>query len=168
MTIYIRHEQPSDHSRIPGLVERAFLHAPHAAHTEQFITGALRKAGALTISLVAFRNEEMVGHAAASPVLVNGREAGWYGIGPVAVLPACHNQGIGSAMMRRLLDGLRAMNARGCVLVGDAAYYGRFGFHSTDKLAYPPVPREFFHILGFTPDIPEGEVSFHSGFEATE
>jgi len=49
----IRKESPSDVASIHAVTVAAFLNAPHTSHTEQFIVDALRKAGALTISLVA-------------------------------------------------------------------------------------------------------------------
>src|SRR6218665_256268 len=53
MPCTIRPEQPPDRTAIHALTQAAFLHAPHAAHTEHFIVDALRAAGALHLSLVA-------------------------------------------------------------------------------------------------------------------
>ena len=53
MSPVIREEVPSDAAAIHALTAAAFLEAPHTAHTEQFIVDALRKAGALSLSLVA-------------------------------------------------------------------------------------------------------------------
>jgi putative acetyltransferase len=46
--------------------------------------------------------------------------------------------GIGSRLMEQALSELRAMQAAGCVLLGDPAYYGRFG------LQLPGVPPGYF------------------------
>ena len=53
MKIEIVDETPSDMAAIRSVTLSAFLHAQHTSHTEQFIVDALRKAGQLTVSLVA-------------------------------------------------------------------------------------------------------------------
>ncbi len=84
MNPVIREELPSDAAAIHAVTAAAFLNAPHTAHTEQFIVEALRKAGALTISLVAERGGEVVGHVALSPVSISDGSTGWFGLGPVS------------------------------------------------------------------------------------
>ena len=49
-------------------------------------------------------------------------------LGPLAVHPDHRNRGIGSALMRRAIARARLAGHRAILLVGDAAYYGRFGF----------------------------------------
>jgi predicted N-acetyltransferase YhbS len=49
-------------------------------------------------------------------------------IGPVAVDPAQQGQGLGSLLMRRCIAEAHAAGYGIALLVGDAAYYGRFGF----------------------------------------
>ena len=50
----IRSEVLADAATIAALTTAAFLNTPHAAHTEAFIVNALRRAGALSVSLVTF------------------------------------------------------------------------------------------------------------------
>ena len=64
MSPLIRDEGPLDATAIHAVTAAAFLNAPHTAHTEQYIVDALRKAGALAISLVAEQGGEVVGHVA--------------------------------------------------------------------------------------------------------
>ncbi len=59
------------------------------------------------------------------------------------------------------------MNTQGCVVLGDPAYYGRFGFMSDADLRYFDVPPEYFQRLAFTEAKPKGEVSYHAGFNAS-
>ena len=61
-------------------------------------------------------------HIAAGP----GRSA--LLLGPLAVHPQSRNRGIGSALVRRAIARARLAGHRVVLLVGDAAYYGRFGF----------------------------------------
>jgi putative acetyltransferase len=72
---------------------------PISNQTEQFIIKALRAAGALTLSLVADIDGRVVGHVAFSPVLMSDGTTGWYGLGPVSVLPEYQKQGIGKALI---------------------------------------------------------------------
>jgi putative acetyltransferase len=135
-------------------------------HTEQFIIEALRAAKALSVSLVAERDGHVIGHIAFSPVAISDGTPDWYGLGPVSVLPACQRQGIGTALIREGLSRLKAMNARGCCLVGHPDYYRKFGFRTVPGLVLEGVPPEFFFALSFDDEFPQGSVTFHEGFKA--
>lgn len=163
----IRPETPADAAAIASLTTAAFENAPHAAHTEAFIVNALRRAGALSVSLVAELGGELVGHVATSPVVVSDGTPGWHGLGPISVLPALQGQGIGSALMRAALQALREQGAAGVMLVGDPGYYRRFGFRNQPQLVYPDIPPEYFMVLPFTDALPSGTVAFHEAFGAT-
>jgi putative acetyltransferase len=162
----IRQESPSDAAAIHAVTVAAFLNAPHTANTEQFIVEALRKAGALAISLVAEQGEEVVGHVALSPVTMSDGSTGWYGLGPISVKPELQRKGIGSLLMRAALRLLRERGAAGCVLVGDPSYYSRFGFKPEPNLVLPDVPTEYFQALRFGPSLPHAVVTFHEAFGA--
>ncbi|ESY50232.1 MULTISPECIES: N-acetyltransferase [unclassified Mesorhizobium] len=60
-------------------------------------------------------------------------------LGPLAVDPALKNAGIGSALMRHALAEAARLGHAAVLLVGDAPYYGRFGFSAekTGALAMP-------------------------------
>ena len=162
----IRAEIPADISSIRALTEAAFKHAEHSSQTEGAIVDALRAAGALTLSLVAEQDGEIVGHIAFSPVLIGGKDLGWFGLGPVSVWPNRQCGGIGSALIREGLQQLRQRGAAGCVLLGDPAYYRRFGFSSDHALHYGDVPPEYFQSLILSGEPCAGEVSYHEGFAA--
>jgi len=55
-------------------------------------------------------------------------------LGPLAVDPARQRRGIGAALMRHALKSAARRGHRAVLLVGDASYYGRFGF-SADRTA---------------------------------
>lgn len=168
MPVLIRPETPADVPAIFALTEAAFRTAAHSAGTEQFIVNALRRSGALTVSLVAEADDTVIGHVAVSPVAVSDGAAGWYGLGPLSVLPEHQRTGIGSQLMRAALQALRDRGGAGCMLVGDPAYYQRFGFRPEPGLVYQGVPPEYFMVLAFGPGLPRGVVTFHEGFGATE
>lgn len=163
----IRAERPDDIAAIHDVTREAFRSAAHASGTEEHIVAALRGAGALTVSLVAEEDGRIVGHVAASPVEIDGGHSGWFGIGPLSVAPDRQRQGIGGDLMRAVLAQLRDAGAAGCVLLGDPAYYGRFGFVEAAPLVLPDVPPQYFQSLTFRGEKPKGVVRYHAAFEVT-
>jgi putative acetyltransferase len=169
MTFIIRHETSADIQAIETLTAAAFMDAEHSSHTEQFIVNALRRAGALSLSLVAEQDGQLIGHASLSPVTVSDGTPGWYGLAPVSVLPTHQNQGIGSRLIRQLLAELPENGGAGCVVLGNPNYYGRFGFRAQAPLTLPGIPEEYFQVLPFGGGkLPQGTVAFHPAFDATE
>lgn len=171
MPLHLRHETPDDIAAIEAVTVAAFTDAPHTSHTEQFIVRALRAANELTLSIVAEARGQIVGHVALSPVTIidhHGRKAeNWYGLGPISVLPQRQGQGIGSRLMEQALSELRAMRAAGCVLLGDPAYYARFGFQAHAGLQLPGVPPGYFMALALHGPVPEGIAQYSDAFNAT-
>jgi len=165
-SISIRHETPADVSAIAEVTVAAFRTLAISRHTEQFVVAALRAANALSLSLVAEANGRVVGHIAFSPVTMSDGTPGWFGLGPVSVLPECQRQGIGSALIREGLALLKTMNACGCCLVGHPQYYPRFGFRNVSGLVLEGVPPDVFLVLSFDGHMPQGAVEFHEGFRA--
>ena len=163
----IREETATDVEAIAHVTNCAFRDHPHSNQTEQFIIQALRRAGALTLSLVAELDSRIVGHAAFSPVVMSDGTPHWYGVGPVSVLPEYQKKGIGSALMTEGLSRLKDLGAQGCVLVGDPLYYVRFGFRIHPALVIDGVPPEVFLALPFTDRVPHGQATFHRAFQAT-
>lgn len=160
----LRPEREGDIDAIRTLTETAFRTAPHTDGTEHLIIDRLRAADALTLSLVADVDGVVVGHVAFSPVSVSDGSPGWYGLGPISVDPGRQGEGIGNRLVREGLGQLKGLGAAGCVLVGDPAYYGRFGFEPDPKLTLDGVPPVYFMRVAFSPVYGEGTVSYHPGF----
>jgi putative acetyltransferase len=167
MNIEIRNETAADVRAIEAVTVAAFLNAPHTSRTEHSIVDALRKAGKLTISLVADAKGTVVGHVAVSPVSISDGATGWYGLVPISVAPEYQRRGIGSRLMREALRVLREQGAAGCVLLGEPAYYSRFGFQVDPNLSLPGVPPEYFQSASFEAPRPRGVVSYHSAFNVS-
>jgi putative acetyltransferase len=163
--IIIRAESATDVDAIRDVNVRAFRDHPISRQTEHLIVDALRDAGALAVSLVAVRDGRTAGHIAFSPARVGDLQGDWYLLGPVAVLPEFQWQGIGTALVEAGLSELRARDAVGCVLVGDPAFYNRFGFATFTDLAYEGVPHEYVLGLPFGELMPHGVVRAHEAFE---
>ena len=164
--IIIRSETNADIDAITELTIAAFKTLDVSNHTEQFIIKALRRAKALTISLIAELDDRVVGHIAFSPVTISDGTQNWYGLGPVSVLPEYQRQGIGRALIEEGLSRLRGLGAQGCCLVGHPDYYKKFGFQNMSGLVHEGVPPEVFFALSFDGHIPQGSVMFHEGFKA--
>jgi putative acetyltransferase len=163
----IRNERPGDIASIAYVTEEAFKTLEISNHTEHFIINALRAAGALTISLVAEMDGNVIGHIAFSPVTMSDGTSDWYGLGPVSVLPDYQHQGVGKALIEEGLSRLNDINAKGCCLVGHPDYYKKFGFKNITDLVHEGVPQEVFFVLSFDGNISRGEVTFHDAFKAT-
>ena len=120
----IRPETPDD---------RDAIHAVHAlsfpSTIEARLVDALRDAGRLVVSLVAELQGEVVGHVAFSPVNLTNTDDG-VGLGPVAVRPTARRRGIAEALIRA---GCTESNAGFVVVLGEPAYYRRFGFSPASR-----------------------------------
>jgi putative acetyltransferase len=99
---------------------------------EARLVDALRASGNLSVSLVATVGSAIIGHIAFSPVEIQTSSSPSKGLGlaPVAVAPAYQRQGVGSAMIRAGLERCKEMQARYVVVLGEPAYYQRFGFRA--------------------------------------
>ena len=162
----LRKETIADIEAITQVTIAAFKTLPISNQTEQFIINALRAADALTISLVAEIDGRIIGHIAFSPVTISDGSIGWYGLGPVSVLPDYQKQGIGKSLVNEGLSLLKDMGGQGCALVGDPNYYKRFDFKNIPDLIHEGIPPEVFLVLPFTAKVPQGVVVFHEGFLA--
>lgn len=164
----IRKETPADVDAISAITKAAFKDHPFSRNTEQFIIRALRAAGALTVSLVAEADGELLGHIAFSPVSFSDGSEHWYGLGPVSVRPDRQKHGIGTRLVHEGLKALKDLGAAGCILVGDLGFYARFGFTSPQGLTHEGVPPENLLALSFGDQTPTGTVEFHKAFAVTE
>lgn len=167
MSYIIRSEMPSDADAIRHVTTVAFKTAEHSDGNEAAIVDALRAGGALTISLVATLNRDIVGHVAFSPITIDDHDVGWFGLGPVSVHPDCQGEGIGAALIKFGLEELCAKKAAGCVVLGDPNYYQRFGFRSSTSVVFPGVPQEYFMSLPLDGPTAEGAVRYHQSFGAS-
>jgi len=160
----IRVENRGDVGAIGRIVARAFVDHPQSDGTESRIVRDLRANGALALSLVALEGGRPIGHVAFSRVTLSDGSRDWFGLAPVSVDPIRQRFGIGAALVRAGLERLRARGAAGCVVFGDPAYYGRFGFERAPGLVYPGGPAEHFQALSFMERMPRAEVAYHAAF----
>ena len=161
-----RPEAPGDVPAIDALLLAAFAGVPHSDQSEARTVRALRAAGALALACAAWQGDALIGYVAASPVRLDA-PGHWFGIGPLAVDPAWQRCGVGQHLMHQALKALRQQGAAGCVLLGEPAYYRRFGFAAPPGLRLPGLPPEYadhFQALAFGPELPRGSVRYHAAF----
>ena len=161
----IRPERQSDHDAIHRLTKAAFEPMPFSEGDEAECIVKLREDGDLTLSLVAVEGSDIVGHIAFSPVSFDEVFKGWYGLGPISVWPHLQRRGIGGVLVKRGIAELKRKGAVGCVLIGDPAYYHRFGFVGDGRLSYRNLPNEIVQWLAFGEATPAGTLKFSPGLE---
>ena len=121
----IRRETAEDIDAIRQVNEQAFGRKQEADLVEK-----LRCRMALTVSLVAVQQNQVVGHIAFSPVTITSAASSFPAItlAPLAVLPAYQRVGVGSELIRAGLEECRRLGHEVVVLAGHSEYYPRFGF----------------------------------------
>tara|TARA_R110000772_G_scaffold18400_38_gene51998 strand:+ start:8754 stop:9260 length:507 start_codon:yes stop_codon:yes gene_type:complete len=164
VTIVIRPERSADHAAIYDITKRAFAPMPFADGNEQDLIGRFRDAGALALSLVAEQDGIVVGQVTFTKAFAADGSSGYYALGPVAVEPELQGQHIGSKLIDAGLAMLRERDAAGCVLVGDPAYYRRFGFRLFPNLCPEGEPAEYFQLLPLRVTEPHSVIAFHPLF----
>ena len=125
--IEIRAENAADLAGIRQVHEQAF----RPSLMEARLVDLLRQAGAAPISLVALSEHRIVGHILFSPMTIDPAPAGairLLGLAPLGVLPAFQKQAIGSALVERGLSDCRQSGCDLVAVLGNPAYYSRFGF----------------------------------------
>lgn len=163
--LIVRPETEDDRTAIHALHDAAF-----ETSAEADLVDLLRKAGALTLSLVAETEGAPVGHVAVSPVTINDSdEARWYGLGPISVQPAHQGRGIGTTLMHEALKDTAAIGGQGMVLLGNPVFYTRFGFQPSTALglSWENGGGPYFQAVNLgAANIPTGVVKYHAAFGA--
>ncbi|URK87846.1 N-acetyltransferase [Rhizobium sp. RCAM05350] len=162
----IRLENPADVTVIHAVTLEAFKGHPYSDGTEHFIVDRLQEAGALSLSLVAEIDGDVVGHIAFSPVELSDGSKQWFGLGPVSVLPSLQGQGIGGALIRKGLEILRERAATGCVVVGNPELYRKYGFQNDAGMTYADCAPQYFLTQPLSSNPASGMVTFHPAFYA--
>lgn len=119
--VIIRPAEAGDAAAIRDLVVRAFGQSGEASLVER-----VRADGDAVLELVAERGGEVRGHILFSRLDAGGRHA--VALAPIAVDPNHQREGIGAALIEDAHLRLIAAGEALSVVLGDPAYYGRFGY----------------------------------------
>ena len=114
------------------------------------------------LSVVAVEDGRVVAHSLLSLLTLTtaGGDVPALALGPVAVLPELQKRGLGGAVVR---DGLARRNDRLVVVLGDPAYYGRFGFEAGAAYGITGAYMSFgdaWQVLPPSTGTPPGEVLY--------
>ena len=164
----IRPAAPTDAPAIRRVHLEAF-----PTQVEADLVERLEQDGDAVLSFIAERDGEIVGHLLLSRMRASGsgRDYRALGLGPVAVLPPLQRAGTGSALIRTALAAATGAGEELVFLVGDPAYYRRFGF--APEMAAPfasPYAGPYLMALALS-DVPlpaEGRADYAPGFAELE
>jgi predicted N-acetyltransferase YhbS len=134
----IRHERPGDIPARERLLDEAFGDARWRKTSQRLRDGRLPAGG---LAFIAADGKRIVGTARLWDITCAGGARALL-LGPVAVSVGCGDRGIGAALVRRSVRDARRLGHAAVILVGDAPYYGRFGF-SAEKTARLRLPGPF-------------------------
>ena len=159
-----RPEIPADHLAIRQLHQAAF-----GRDVEADLVEALRREASAVLSLVAEEERQILGH-----VMFSRMQAPFRGLGlaPISVLPARQRKGIGSLLIRAGLAQARADGWEVVFVLGEPAYYLRFGFdpNKTSGFESPYSGPYLMAIALQGPELPcaNGRVEYAPAFAGVE
>ncbi|WP_344630973.1 N-acetyltransferase [Streptomyces glaucosporus] len=168
----IRRETPADVPSVRAVTGAAFAgRAQTPVPVEVTLLDELRGCDGWlpALSLVAEGADgAVVGHVVCTRGHVGQRPA--LGLGPLSVHPGHQRRGIGSALVHTVLGAADALGEPLVALLGDPAYYGRFGFRtSTEYGIDPPDPAwgRYFQVRTLAAYGPE-DPALHGTFAYAE
>ncbi len=136
----IRDETPDDAGAVRKVIVTAFGQTAEADLVE-----ALRESGDAVISLVAEEDGEMVGHILFSKLQAPDR---CLALAPLSVTPSRQKQGIGTQLIQEGLARAARDGWRAVFVLGEPAYYTRFGFSTAAADKFETVyPKSYFMAL---------------------
>ena len=123
--LVIRPAEKKDFAGVGSLLDAAFGGA-----AERRLVERLRADGDVVLELVATHERELFGHVLFSRLAVVGPEGRFdaVALAPLATLPARQRTGVGRALIENAHHLLQEAGEKLSVVLGDPAYYGRFGY----------------------------------------
>jgi predicted N-acetyltransferase YhbS len=141
--VTVREERPGEAAAREALLDLAYGPVRFTKTSERLREGRLPE-----LALVASEGRRIVGTLRLWQVSA-GPDRPALLLGPLAVHPSCRKRGIGSTLVQRALREAARRSHDAMLLVGDAPYYGRFGFSSEKTGAlWLPGPYERHRLLG--------------------
>jgi putative acetyltransferase len=148
----VRARRDGDDERIAFVVRRAF-----GGEAEVNLVADLRAEGAMVCEFVAEREAAgLVGQIAFSRLEAHSpdKRIEAVALAPLAVLPTQQRRGVGRALVEYGLARLKEMNVDVAIVLGDPAFYSRFGFSALPaRLLRAPYSGEGFQALELKPGV---------------
>ena len=160
----IRPATPRDRDAIRRVEENAF-----GQRVEAGLVDALVADGDAIVELVAEEEGQVVGHVLFSRLYVRagGKDFAAVALAPLAVDPSFHGTGIGGALVREAHVRLKAAGEQLSIVLGDPAYYGRFGYSHARAAGFESVWQdEALLALAWGEAPQEGQLVYASAFES--
>jgi putative acetyltransferase len=164
--VLIRNEKESDRDAVRRVNTSAF-----ETDSEANLVDALRSQVPESVSLVAEKDDVIIGHIFFSPVSLSGYPGlRIMGLAPIAVMPCHQKLGVGSALVREGLDQCKQLGIVAAVVLGHPQYYPRFGFSPSSRFGIDSeydVPDDVFMAVELQPDAlrgTTGKVRYRSAF----
>ncbi|MHC9236824.1 GNAT family N-acetyltransferase [Pseudooceanicola sp. 502str34] len=140
----LRFVLPEDRDTISEVLTEAFK-----GDAEARLVSTLRNSGDMALELVAIVDRKIVGYVGFAR---HYQPRGWYSLSPVAVRPRYQRRGIGAELIRYGLDYARQARTPAVTVLGDLAYYRRFGFtHKAAENLSTPYPSEHTGLYPIAP-----------------
>jgi putative acetyltransferase len=137
-TLRLRPEGPDDVVPVRRVLAAAFARPDVATPPEVGLVDELRDSDAWIpeLAMVGEYGGEVVGYALLTRVRVKADDASMpaLALGPVAVAPHRQRLGLGAAVVQAVLDAATELGERLVVVLGDPAFYRRFGFGPADRM----------------------------------
>lgn len=160
----IRPEREDEEEEIYNLIRTAFKTANVKDGDEQDFASGLRKSANYIpeLALVARTEEKLIGHIMFTKTYVTHPDGTTFEallVAPVSVFLEYRNKGVGGALIRRGFEFARAMGYKAAFLVGDPAYYQRFGFVKTSTYGIRPkneIPEQYVMVKELEPNALDG------------
>jgi putative acetyltransferase len=156
--LIIRQENPSEFQDIYYLVKVAFQTAKVADGNEQDYVNKLREGSNYIpeLALVAEEDGRIVGHIMFTKTYINAVDSKFEALllAPLSVALEYRNRGVGSKLVLESFELAKKLGYKAVFVVGDPAYYCRFGFKSIALFGIkhdPPIPDPYVMAYELAP-----------------
>jgi len=145
INIHIREANESDLNDVMQVEKEAFRYEKEAILVSQLLED---ESAEPIISLLAFKEDEAVGHILFTKATINGKDSPplIYLLAPLAVKPEHKKQGIGGMLINVGLNKLKDMGVEMVFVLGHEHYYPKYGFkNDAGRMGFAapyPIPEE--------------------------
>jgi predicted N-acetyltransferase YhbS len=145
-------ETAFDAAAVARVVEAAFGPGRYAKTAER-----LREGSEPQVGFVMRGTDGVIGSVRLWPIVIGQTPATF--LGPIAVDRSWREAGLGAGLVEACVAWAREQGLAGILLVGDAPYFGRFGFERIEGVTLPgPVDQARVLWLSLDGTLPSGPV----------